>query len=686
MRNIRFGYKAVPLAFLLIMLIAFGPLIPWLGLYWDDWPSLWFLHFFGPSIFPRVFTIDRPLLGGLFILTTSLIGESIVAWQIFGILTRFMSGLAFAWMLNILWPRRKRQVVFMTILFLIYPGFQQQYIPITYSQVFVVLTVFFVSLGTMILAYQKRRRFWPLILFSILSSALCMFTVEYYVGLELLRPLFLWLTIEEEKREDLRKRAFTTGLRWLPYVALLGIFVVWRGMNKTPRGDIIIFEQFRAGPLSALVNLGRTILMDIVKVTFIAWGNTLNISPLFGTKWFVVVGYVVTLLAAIGVTIFFLAKLRLENSADGKSPQNTDRGWALEAIAVGLYALLVGGWPIWVTDLHIDLYFPWDRFTLLMMIGVSILFVGLIELVLRKYILQAILMGLAVGLACGSHFLVGMTYRQDWSFQRAFFWQMSWRIPGLEPGTTVMTPGLPFVYVTDNSLTAPLNWLYSPDRGSLDLPYVMLNLDARLGLVLEHLEPDQQFHMPYRLAEFNGSTSQVVVVYFDPPRCLKVFDSQKDILWPNRPVLLTPEAIQLSNPGWIVTGAEPGAQPPMQLFGPEPEHDWCYYFEKADLARQAGDWETVVSLGESALRLNKDFVKETAPELVPYIEGNARTGNWEQALELSLQADRYTPKNGYLCQLWQELDASTPSSREKQAAVEKIYNKLDCSTIVNDEN
>jgi hypothetical protein len=142
---------------------------------------------------------------------------------------------------------------------------------------------------------------------------------------------------------------------------------------------------------------------------------------------------------------------------------------------------------------------------------------------------------------------------------------------------------------------------------------------------------------------------------------------------------LTPDAIELSDPDWIVTDANPAAQPPMHLFGPEPEHDWCYYFEKADLARQTGDWETVVSLGEKALQLNKDFVKETAPELTPFIEGYARSGRWEQAVELSLLADRNAPKVRYLlCQLWDDMNATTSASPEKQSAYEKIINKLQC--------
>ena len=40
--------------------------------------------------------------------------------------------------------------------------------------------------------------------------------------------------------------------------------------------------------------------------------------------------------------------------------------------------------------------------------------------------------------------------------------------------------------------------------------------------------------------------------------------------------------------------------PPPEIFGTEPEHDWCYAYQKAALAKQIGDWETVVALGNEA--------------------------------------------------------------------------------------
>ena len=60
-------------------------------------------------------------------------------------------------------------------------------------------------------------------------------------------------------------------------------------------------------------------------------------------------------------------------------------------------------------------------------------------------------------------------------------------------------------------------------------------------------------------------------------------------------------AARLSDPNLIVN--ELRAQLPI-FYGPEPERDFCYYFEKAELARQFKDWDSVVKYGESALSLD----------------------------------------------------------------------------------
>ncbi len=107
--------------------------------------------------------------------------------------------------------------------------------------------------------------------------------------------------------------------------------------------------------------------------------------------------------------------------------------WSLQAIFIGCLALLMAGWPFWVTNLPIDLRFPWDRFTLSMMLGASLLFGGLLELVTRAQWQRAILLGLALALAAGLHFNTANEYRKAWNLQKTFFWQLTWRAPEFSP-------------------------------------------------------------------------------------------------------------------------------------------------------------------------------------------------------------------------------------------------------------
>jgi hypothetical protein len=141
-----------------------------------------------------------------------------------------------------------------------------------------------------------------------------------------------------------------------------------------------------------------------------------------------------------------------------------------------------------------------------------------------------------------------------------------------------------------------------------------------------------------------------------------------------------PDALPLSKPDLILENARPPAAPPASFFSPEPEHDWCYYFEKAELARQTNDWLGIVSLGEQAFKLDKEFTRETASELTPFVVGYARAGHWEKAVELSLQAYRAAEKTkNMLCQAWYNLRETTPADPDREAALAKIENNIQCN-------
>jgi hypothetical protein len=680
----RIRKNSFPLALIVLCLISFIPTLNRLGFFWDDWPSIWFYHMWGSSSFKEGFAIDRPLLAYVFMLTTPIMGESAFSWQLFGVFTRWLTGLALWWTLCGIWPKHKPQVSWAVILFTIYPGFSQQYISVTYSNAFLVFAMFIFSMGAMVWAHRKPRWFWPLMVLSVGTSALTMFISEYFFGLELLRPIFLWLILDD-RQEPLGKRLRKIIIRWLPYLVCSGLFLIWRiFLHETARGKIVLIEKLQANPLTAVIDLVRTILLDFLEVNFLAWARTMNPAALVDFDLNVIIYYVGIVIVCAALTFFYIWK-SWPNREVAAAGQKSSRSWGMQASLIGLFAFLIAGWPIWVTDLHIELIFPWDRFTLMTMLGTSLLIAGLLDILIKKRWLAAAILGIVVGVAAGMQFQHRLIYRQEWLSQKNFFWQMAWRAPGIRTGTTIFTSEIPFIYFSDNSLSAPLNWIYAPDNDSRDMAYLLYDIEARNqinteeGKELIQLLPDEPIRMQYRAASFDGTTSQAVVLFYEPPRCLKVIDPAIDRFLPVKPLYIR-EATPLSKPELIVPDADPPAIPLERIFGPEPSHGWCYYFEKADLYAQAGDWEKVVELGDKALKLNRHFTEKTIAEVIPFIQGYALTGDWEKAENLSIEAYHTWDKMQYiLCDVWYSIAEAETGDADKQAAIDQIRKVIDCN-------
>jgi hypothetical protein len=293
-----------------------------------------------------------------------------------------------------------------------------------------------------------------------------------------------------------------------------------------------------------------------------------------------------------------------------------------------------------------------DRFMVSMMVGGSLFLAGLLELAVGKRDWKYLAIALVVSLGIGGQFYNANDFRRDWSRQQEIFWQLTWRIPDLQPGTVLLTHELPLRYETDMGLTAPLNWVYAPDYSGGDLPYALLYTRTRLDRVsLPALEPDQPIEFAYRTVGFHGSTSHAVTIFVPSNACLRVLDPvyAGGVSYDSQPRFLR-EAIPLSNPELILTD-ENSPNLPAALFGNAPTHTWCYYYTKAELARQKGDWEQVAKLGEEARA--QDLVPGDALEWLPFIEAYVRRGDLDTAEELSRMAykDDSRPRKG-LCYTW----------------------------------
>src|SRR5688572_14987513 len=273
---LRFSDKFIPFIFLLTTFLAYGLLLPLTGFYWDDWPFAWIAKFLGPEEFIPAFAGVRPFLGPIFFVTTSLIPPIPLYWQIFALLIRFISGLSAWFALNQVWPHHKRQVLVASLLFLVFPGYSQHWVAFTHiNQEWIPFIFYLLSFGftgrslrnhpvvarrpegltkqspltgdreTLDLlskspdAHRPREQVpgsagvaaWHLgatrndILNTIYALLLFMagvFPTEYFIGLEPLRFLFIWVILSEEVHGFWQRLAQTLK-HWWPYL------LIWLG-------------------------------------------------------------------------------------------------------------------------------------------------------------------------------------------------------------------------------------------------------------------------------------------------------------------------------------------------------------------------------------------------------------------------------------------------------------------------
>lgn len=658
----------IPLAIAGLCVLAFGPMLPWLGFYWDDWPLVWFYHRFGAASYLD-FAAYRPVSGWLYTLAFSLLGESPLAWHLYALLWRALSALAFYWLLRLLWPRARRTTAAATLAFALYPGFSQQSIAVTYSQYFLYYTLFLASLGLMLQALRSGPRRGLYTVGALFLAAGTMLSTEYFYGLELLRPLLIWMALREAglaagKR---RRRALKA---WLPYALLLLLTYDWRYWAAQQPGSLYeagLLDALIQNPLAALGGLLATMLGDWLEAAVLAWGRVAAEWSQLQAGSRVALAYFPVALAAAGLAAWALW------------PRDEAEGGPLvwrEPLGLGAAAMLVGGLSFWVAELPLRLDFPFDRFTLPMSFGASLLLGGAWAALLILDKVKVGALALLLGLAAGFHFLTANAYRVEWEAQRVFFQQLAWRAPSLAENTALVTsPITALPHYTDNSLTAPLNWMYSDAEVIETLPYGFFYAGLRGGSGLARLPEGGSIEQGYRYVSYTGDAGDVVVLFYAPPACLRALEQTVDGAFPRLPADIA-DLVHLSHPDLLLAEAGPGSAE-FPYWDAAPQESWCYYFEKADLSRQIGDWTGVAAYGDVAFAL--DDSPNHASERTPFIEGYAHVGDWTRAVELSAEMVAINPlTRPMLCRLWARIEREAGASTEKNAALERVVEIAQC--------
>ena len=637
---------------LITSILAYGILIPQLGFYWDDQPMSWIRYQLGPEAMTRYFSTNRPVWGWLYQVTTRLIPQVPVLWQIFALLWRWLGALVVWLIVRELWKDRPRFTLVVALLFLLYPGFNQQWGAYLYSHFFIVLFFYLFSIYLML-----KRRTVPALLFS----ALNLWMMEYFFPLEFARIVFLWTALRNDY-PDPRQRIRPAFKLWIPYLVVFALAVLSRlFIFNNQIYEIGTTSQAGGGLLSQI----PTFLPSLWTVSLSAWMQVFTAVDLSMHGVRTIALYAIVSLIVFGMAFYFLSR---------QTRDAEERKGSYYAIGLGLFLLPFAGAPFWLTGLTISLAHPASRFTLPFMLAVSLILAGLLQFIPARF--RYAILAVLVGLASGRQFLWSVEYLRDWQAQKNLFWQMTWRAPGLKPDTVVLM-NEELSLSADNSLSAPLNWIYAPNANADRIGYVLFYPTNRLEASLPSLQPGLPIAYDYIAGRFQGTTSQVVAFYFDPPGCLRLLEPDIDS---NNRFLpaesMMREASALSNADQILVSN--GSVMP-EIYGPEPKHGWCYHFQKADLARQLGDWEQVVELGDAAFKL--DDHPNNPVERFVFIEGYAHSGDWGLALKYSRESFRVSREyvGPLLCRLWERIETDTANGPERDEALSEAKEMFACN-------
>ena len=607
------------LLLILVSAVAYLPFINHFGYFYDDWYEMFSAGARGPQVFHDLFAIDRPGRAFLMIPLYALFGQNPLPYNITAYLFRLLSGLSVLWIMRLCWPEHKRSALLAALFFLIYPGFLSQPNAIDYQSH--IAGLFFATFSIALTLKAVRAKSFAirvlLSISSILFGLAYLSQMEYYAGFEVARLVFLFLLTKKSELSWFA-RLKKAVLWYLPFAIVPLIFFTWRlfffeSIRKATNVGTQLGNLFST-PLHTIAVWSVNVIQSVIDVVLFAWGVPLynSFSQLPPVVMLIGLG---VMAGAILLALFLLSGI----SADSES----ERDWNQENLWAGLAIVASGMLPIVIADRGVS--FPdYSRYTLVSLIGAVLILITVIDQLRSRYF-QYGLIALLVGIAILTHFANGFYYAQVSDATRSFWWQVSWRIPQVEPNTTLIADYPSSTISEDYIVWGPANLIYYPQ--SQNEGYVQPTLYAAIP---DHETVDkvlmqvrQEYNNRRSIRTYANYRNILILTQPTPDSCVQVIDGKQPELSSSENELIMLMA-PFSEPQHIQTDV--GFQtPPKTVFGSEPKRGWCYYYERAAYARQVGDWKTVTAIGDEAAKLG--LSPSDAIEWMPFLQAYAATGN-----------------------------------------------------------
>ncbi|MAT45577.1 MAG: hypothetical protein CL609_24875 [Anaerolineaceae bacterium] len=632
---------------IVIALICFLPLSNQTGYYLNDWHPL-AGKLTNKSVY-SLWSFERKGVGFLFSITYPIIQDNHFMWQLFTISLRLLGAIGFYWLLNLVWKKNSYFNLSAAIIFLVYPGFMQQPIALTFSNHYIGYDLAIFSLIFSILAIKSRPLLIKIILIvvALFLQLGYLFDYEYMLGFEIVR-LVLFLFLFDSPRLLAIKNLKKVLLNGALYIIGLCAFLYWRlfiFVSSRPATNIdLLKDRYINSPIDMGIKISIEIIRDFIETVWQSWSvpfyqTASNTDP----KHFIIS----VSLAVVAVIIFILTIkfLNLENNSSPITANENNKIHYNEFIWVGLIAIFAAIIPVILSNREVKYNLQMDRYTLHATLGVALFITGLIfkwiNLHSRKYILLFLLF-----LSVISHYNNSLTYVEWWENQRTLWWQLSWRAPDIKDGTQIL-PLLPFGSRLQEGAEAwaPVNAIYNPEPSEVPLITAdVLNAENMVNIYLKN-----KSIVTFRGIQYTNDFSlPLLISYPAGGSCAHIIDGDRmELSYYDEEIIY--RAAPFSQIQRIDVSASPHI-PPASIFGKEPEHDWCYYYQKASLLRQQENWTEASQLGDYVLEQNIFPVDQS--EWLPFLETYLILNNAEKADLIIAKIKSDTPTLENLCGVW----------------------------------
>lgn len=610
----------------LTTLVTYGISIPRFGYYHDDWFLLWSGAARGAESIIPLFSTDRPFMGVVYSLVYRLLGDASLNWHLYALLWRFIGGLAFFWILRLLWPNQKYLTTIMTVLFIVYPGFLSQPNANTKQNHLFGFGTALLSVAFMLQALQTNNRVRQFIyhLISIVLAVNYLFIYEYMIGLEGMRLALLVYALLQRGLTPWRILIVETLKRWWPYPIAMAGFLYWRiflfdgARNATDASRLA--GDYVSNLRSMVLRLGFETTRDFFDTTIFAW----VIRPyrsLTGTEYSNLIGALLIAAIVIGLVLLYIFLLK-KSSADNNDNESNHQP-IKDLLLLGGFTVFCAVLPVVASGRDVDLSDAYKSYGLHPMAG-AVLFVTALVLMLRPQFRRLALLTL-IGLAVLTQAVNADYWAQLWEYQRQTWWQLTWRAPEIKDDTMVMAQ-FPenFLLQQDYEAWGPVNLIYRPQpAASPAISSEVLNPSTAYDILKRTVQTN-----PMRDLPMHRNYARLLLISIpSSSACIHVLDGTLPV-YSEDDSLLVRQVGGYSHIDQIIPSGKPPI-PPASIFGAEPPHGWCYYYQKAALARQAGDWKTIGALYDETLALHLEAAD--ASEFFPFIEGLVNLGRRDDA-------------------------------------------------------